>query len=186
LADCSPARPPGPPTTLPAMTDAAAVVINDLGGGVNGEADGDAGSDTKRVADLAVDEIVASGGRAVANYDSVEDGEAIVATAIEAFGRVDIVVNNAGILRDSSFKRMQDSDWEMIIRVHLNGAYSVTKAAWPYMAEQKFGRVITVSSPAGLYGNVGQANYAMAKSGLNGFMQTLAKEGARNGAHIYS
>ena len=81
---------------------------------------------------------------------------------------------------------MQDSDWEMIIRVHLNGAYSVTNAAWPYMAEQKFGRVITVSSPAGLYGNVGQANYAMAKSGLNGFMQTLAKEGARNGAHIYS
>ena len=78
---------------------------------------------------------------------------------------------------------MTDSDWDMIVRVHLNGAYSVTKAAWPYLQDQEFGRVITVSSPAGLYGNVGQANYSMAKSGLNGFMQTLAKEGGRRNIH---
>ena len=159
------------------------MVVNDLGGGVNGESEGDAGGDTKRVADLVVDEILAAGGRAVANYNSVEEGQSIVETAISEFGAIHIVVNNAGILRDRSFKRMQASDWDMITRVHLNGAYSVTKAAWPHMSEQKYGRIITVSSPAGLYGNVGQANYSMAKSGLNGLMQTLAKEGARNGIH---
>ena len=153
------------------------MVVNDLGGGLKGEA---GGGDGKRVADLVVDEIVAAGGAAVANYDSVENGASIVTTAIEAFGRVDVVVNNAGILRDASFKRMADADWDMIVRVHLNGAYSVTKAAWPHMSEQNYGKVLTVSSPAGLYGNVGQANYSMAKSGLNGLMQTLAKEGERS------
>merc|ERR1712100_791922 len=92
----------------------------------------------------------------------------------------DIVINNAGILRDVSFKRMTAKDWDMIMLVHLKGAYAVTKAAWKHMQEQKYGRIVNVASPAGLYGNVGQANYSTAKMGLVGFTQTLAKEGARS------
>lgn len=97
----------------------------------------------------------------------------------QAFGRIDIIINNAGILRDKSFKRMSDQDWDLIMTVHVKGAYSVTKAAWPIMLEQGFGRIVNVSSPAGLYGNRGQANYSLAKMGLVGFTQTLAKEGGR-------
>jgi NAD(P)-dependent dehydrogenase (short-subunit alcohol dehydrogenase family)/acyl dehydratase len=150
----------------------AKVVVNDLGGSATGEGAG------QRAADSVVAEIRAAGGEAMANYDSVEQGELVVKTAIEAFGRVDIVINNAGILRDVSFARMKDADWDIILRVHLTGAYKVTKAAWPYMREQGYGRVVMTSSAAGLYGNVGQANYAAAKIGLHGFAQTLAKEGA--------
>ena len=116
------------------------------------------------MADKVVQEIKAAGGEAVANYDSVEFGEKIVETAIKNYGRVDIVVNNAGILRDVSFLNMKDLDWDLIMKVHLKGAYSVTKAAWPHFRKQKYGRVIMTSSNSGLYGSFGQANYSSGNS----------------------
>ncbi|WNC73825.1 SDR family oxidoreductase [Thalassotalea psychrophila] len=151
----------------------AKVVVNDLGGSGSGE------GENSRAADSVVDEIKAFGGDAVANYDSVEFGEKIVETAIDNFGRIDIVINNAGFLRDKSFTKMQDNDWDMIFNVHVDGAYKVTKAAWPYMQAQGFGRVIFTTSAAGIYGNFGQANYSAAKSALLGLGKTLAIEGAR-------
>ena len=149
----------------------AKVVVNDLGTSTTGT-----GSNSK-AADLVVEEIVKAGGQAVANYDSVEDGDKIVKTAVDKWGRVDILVNNAGILRDTSFIKMKDADWDLIFKVHVRGAYKCTKAAWPYMKEQKFGRIIMTSSAAGIYGNFGQANYSAAKLALLGFAQTLAQEG---------
>lgn len=149
----------------------AKVVVNDLGGSAHG---GGSGS----VAEQVVAEIKAMGGEAAANTDSVENGDKIIQTAMDNFGRVDVVVNNAGILRDASFAKMTDEDWDLIYRVHLLGSYKVTKAAWPYMREAVFGRVIMTTSVAGIYGNFGQANYAAAKLGLVGLAQTLALEGA--------
>ncbi|KAK5984965.1 Peroxisomal multifunctional enzyme A [Trichostrongylus colubriformis] len=131
------------------------------------------------MADKVVSEIRAAGGQAVANYDSVEFGERIVKTAVDTFGRVDIVINNAGILRDVSLVKMTDLDWDLIFKVHVKGAYSVTKAAWPHMRKQNYGRVIVTASNAGIYGNFGQANYAAAKSALVGFSNSLALEGAK-------
>ena len=156
----------------------ASVVVNDLGTSTTGS-----GSSSK-AADLVVEEINKNGGKAVANYDSVEDGDKIVKTAVDAFGRVDIVINNAGILRDTSFLKMKDQDWDLIYRVHLKGAYKVTKAAWPYMMQNKYGRIIMTSSAAGIYGNFGQANYSAAKLGLHGFALALSKEGQKN--NIYT
>ena len=109
---------------------------------------------------MVVDEIRSRGGKAVANYDSVEDGDKIIQTAIDAFGRIDILINNAGILRDISFKNMKDVDWDLIMRVHVRGAYKCTRAAWPYFRKQRYGRVIQTSSSSGMYGNFGQSNYA--------------------------
>ena len=109
-----------------------------------------------RAADLVVNEIRKLGGTAVANYDSVLEGEKIVKTAIDNFQRVDIVINNAGILRDVSFHRMTQRDWDLIFDVHCKGAYALTRAAWPYMRDQAYGRIINTSSAAGLYGNFGQ------------------------------
>ena len=149
----------------------AKVVINDLGGSFKGE------GSSQRTADLVVDEIKKMGGEAVANYDSVEFGDKIVKTAIDTWGRVDVVVNNAGILRDVSFAKMQDKDYELVHTVHMKGTYSVSHAAWPYMREQRYGRIVNVTSAAGLYGNFGQANYSSAKLGIVGLMNTLAKEG---------
>jgi 3-hydroxyacyl-CoA dehydrogenase/3a,7a,12a-trihydroxy-5b-cholest-24-enoyl-CoA hydratase len=151
----------------------AKVVVNDLGGSTAGE------GKSSETADLVVEEIKQAGGEAVANYDSVEDGDAIVRTAIDTWGRVDIVINNAGILRDKSFKNMTDADWDIIFRVHNYGAYKVTKAAWPIMTEQGYGRVLFTTSSAGLYGNFGQTNYGSAKLSLVGFANTLSLEGQR-------
>ena len=151
----------------------AKVVVNDLGGSTAGE------GKSSETADLVVEEITRAGGEAVANYDSVEDGDAIVRTAMDTWGRVDIVINNAGILRDKSFKNMTDADWDIIFRVHNYGAYKVTKAAWPIMTEQGYGRVLFTTSSAGLYGNFGQTNYGSAKLSLVGFANTLSLEGQR-------
>lgn len=153
----------------------AKVVVNDLGGGGHGEGRG------SEAADRVVEEIRSGGGEAVANYDSVEQGENIIRTALDNYDRVDVVVNNAGILRDSSFAKMTDEDWDLIYRVHALGAYKVTKAAWPVMLEQAYGRIVNTASAAGIYGNFGQANYAFAKRGLIGFTNTLALEGAKKG-----
>ena len=154
----------------------ALVVVNDLGGAIDGT-----GSD-KGAAERVVDEIKAAGGDAVADTNSVatvEGGQAIVQSALDAFGRVDIVVNNAGILRDKSFHNMTPDLWAPVIDVHLNGAYHVTNAAWPHMREQSYGRVVSTASGAGIFGNFGQANYGAAKMALVGFSRVLAVEGAK-------
>ncbi len=151
----------------------ARVVVNDLGGSATG------GGKSSAAADRVVAEIKAAGGEAVANYDSVEDGDKIVQCALDSFGRIDIVVNNAGILRDTSFHKMSAEDWDLIMRVHVQGAFKVTHAAWPRLREQSYGRVIFTSSAAGIYGNFGQANYSAAKLGLVGLGFTLAAEGRK-------
>jgi NAD(P)-dependent dehydrogenase (short-subunit alcohol dehydrogenase family) len=154
----------------------ARVVVNDLGGTRDGSGAGSA------MADQVVKEIAAAGGEAVASYDDVasaQGGAAIVQTALEAFGRVDVVVNNAGILRDVSFAKMADEQWDAVVKVHLYGAYHVTRAAWPHLREQAFGRVVVTTSTSGLYGNFGQANYGAAKLGAVGLVNTLALEGRK-------
>jgi NAD(P)-dependent dehydrogenase (short-subunit alcohol dehydrogenase family) len=154
----------------------ARVVVNDVGGSVSGE-----GSD-KGPAEAVVEEIRKGGGEAVSDANSVsspEGGEAIVRTALESFGRVDIVVNNAGILRDKSFQNLTPDLLESVLDVHLKGAFYVTRPAWVKMREQGYGRVVNTSSNSGLLGNFGQANYAAAKMGLVGFTRVLAAEGAK-------
>ncbi|MEX6667300.1 SDR family oxidoreductase [Pseudomonas sp. W2-17] len=152
----------------------ARVIVNDLGGSAHGE-----GANAS-AADRVVAEIREAGGEAVANHDSVTDGDKIVQNALDAFGRVDVVVNNAGILRDKSFAKMEDADWDLVYRVHVEGAYKVTRAAWPHLRDQNYGRIIFTSSTSGIYGNFGQANYGMAKLGLYGLTRTLAVEGRKN------
>ncbi|MDO8266255.1 MAG: SDR family oxidoreductase [Moraxellaceae bacterium] len=149
----------------------ARVVVNDLGVSTLGEG----GSATP--AQKVVDEIIAAGGEAVANYDSVLDGEKIIQTALDNFGRIDILINNAGILRDKSFHKMTEEDWDLVYNVHVKGAFKLTHAAWPHLRDQEYGRIVFTSSASGLYGNFGQANYSMAKLGLHGLAQTLALEG---------
>src|SRR5690349_21726613 len=154
----------------------AKVVVNDLGGSVDGSGGG------SRAADAVVAEIKAAGGQAVASYDGVDTDEGakkIVGAAKEAFGKLDVVINNAGILRDVSFMKMTDEDWEKVLRVHLYGSMYVTKAAWPLLRENGFGRVVFTTSAAGLYGNFGQTNYSSAKLGIVGLAKTLAQEGAK-------
>ncbi|CAI4046494.1 hypothetical protein SUVZ_11G2220 [Saccharomyces uvarum] len=159
----------------------AKVVVNDLGGTLGGS------GHNSRAADLVVDEIKKSGGVAVANYDSVnENGEGIIQTAIKEFGRVDVLINNAGILRDVSFAKMTESEFASVVDVHLTGGYKLSRAAWPHMRSQKFGRIINTASPAGLFGNFGQANYSAAKLGLVGLAETLAKEGAKYNINVNS
>ncbi|AJE16445.1 SDR family oxidoreductase [Stutzerimonas balearica] len=152
----------------------AKVVVNDLGGSAQGE------GANSHAADRVVEEIRQAGGTAVANHDSVTEGARIVEQALDSFGRVDVVVNNAGILRDKTFHKMEDADWDLVYRVHVEGAYKVTRAAWPLMREQGYGRVIFTASTSGIYGNFGQSNYGMAKLGLYGLTRTLALEGRKN------
>ncbi len=159
----------------------AKVLVNDLGGAVTGD-----GAD-RTPADTVVDLIRERGGAAVANYDSVADTEGahrMVEQALSSFGRVDIIVNNAGILRDSSFAKMTPESFEAVLRVHLFGAFNVTHAAWPHMIAQQYGRVVFTTSAAGTNGNFGQANYGAAKLGLVGMMNCLALEGARKNVHV--
>jgi len=162
---------------LTLAAEGAKVVVNDLGGARDGSG---AGSE---MADAVVAEIEAAGGTAVANYDSVateEGGTAIVQTALDAFGAVHGVVNNAGILRDGSFAKMEFGAWDLVQQVHLYGGYNVTRAAWPHFREQEFGRIVMATSTSGLFGNFGQANYGAAKAGLVGLVNTLSLEGARS------
>ena len=155
----------------------AKVVVNDYGGSRDG-----AGKGSSTPADRVVEEIRAAGGEAVANYDNVatpEGGEKIVRSAVQAFGGVDILINNAGILRDKSFLKMDPENWQAVLAVHLNGAYHVTRPAFARMREKGYGRIVMTTSAAGLYGNFGQTNYSSAKMGLVGFMNTLKLEGAK-------
>ncbi len=156
------------------------VVVNDLGGAM----DGTGGSSA--AAEGVVAEINAAGGEAIANGGSVSDrtgARSMVDDAMAAWGRVDIVINNAGILRDKSFAKMDLDDFQMVLDVHLMGSVNVTRAVWPIMREQNYGRVVVTTSPTGLYGNFGQANYGAAKLGLVGLMNTLKIEGVRNNIH---
>src|SRR5438128_993229 len=154
----------------------AYVVVNDYGGSATGEAGSGAPTDE------VVQQITSAGGRAVANYDSVATmagGQAIVKTAVDAFGRVDVVVNNAGILRDRMIFNMSEEEWDAVIDTHLKGTFAVTRAAAPLMREQKWGRFINMTSTSGLIGNVGQANYAAAKLGIFGLTKVTALDMAR-------
>jgi NAD(P)-dependent dehydrogenase (short-subunit alcohol dehydrogenase family) len=156
--------------------EGASVVVNDLGGSRDGTGAG------HNMADDVVKEIKDAGGRAVANYDSVaeqEGAENIIKTAIDEFGKVDGVVSNAGILRDGTFHKMEFSNWDAVLKVHLYGGYNVIRAAWPHFRENSFGRVVVATSTSGLFGNFGQANYGAAKLGLVGLINTLAQEGAK-------
>ncbi|WP_319405068.1 SDR family NAD(P)-dependent oxidoreductase [uncultured Desulfosarcina sp.] len=160
----------------------ARVVVNDLGGSRDG-----AGGGSSSPADQVVEEIRAAGGEAVANYDSVataDGGANIIKTALDAFGTVDILINNAGILRDKSFVKMTPEAWQAVLDVHLKGAYNVTRPAFAVMKEKGYGRLIMTTSAAGLYGNFGQTNYAAAKMGLVGLMNTLKLEGEKYGIRV--
>lgn len=159
----------------------ARVVVNDLGGSVTGEQAADG------AADLVVAQIRRHGGTAVANTDSVADaagGAAIVQCAVEAFGGVDAIIHNAGILRDRSFLKAEPEHIDPVLDVHLNGAFHVLRPAWPIMAEQGYGRVLLTTSASGLLGNFGQASYGAAKTGLVGLMNVLAVEGRRHGITV--
>jgi NAD(P)-dependent dehydrogenase (short-subunit alcohol dehydrogenase family) len=154
----------------------ASVVVNDLGGHADGT-----GSGTS-MADEVVKEITEAGGQAVANYDSVstpEGGDAIVKTAVDNFGKVDILINNAGILRDKSFVKLEPQNLEAVLDVHLKGAFFATQPAFRLMKENSYGRIIFTSSGAGIFGNFGQTNYGAAKMGLVGLCHVLAAEGGK-------
>jgi NAD(P)-dependent dehydrogenase (short-subunit alcohol dehydrogenase family) len=159
----------------------ARVLVNDLGGA----RDGTGGSSA--AAEAVVAEIRAAGGEALANGASVTDWEAVqamVQQAVDAWGRIDIVVSNAGILRDKSFAKMDLADFRTVLDVHLMGAVHCAKAAWPHMVAQDYGRIMLTTSSTGLYGNFGQSNYGAAKLALVGLMQTLALEGAKHGIRV--
>lgn len=154
----------------------AKVVVNDPGGAVDGKGGGHA------AADKVVDEIKKAGGQAVASYDSVADAKAaanIVKTAVNSFGTVDIVVNNAGVLRDKTFHNMTVEDFDFVVKVHFLGTAYVTRAAWPILRAKAYGRVVVTSSNSGIYGNFGQSNYAGAKLAVVGFMNALRLEGQK-------
>lgn len=159
----------------------AKVVVNDLGGSVDGSAG------TSEAAQGVVDEILAAGGTAIANGSSVTDDAGVanmINQTMDAFGRIDVLVNNAGVLRDKSFAKMEIDDFTFVVDVHLFGTLKPTKAVWPIMKEQGYGRIMVTSSSSGLYGNFGQANYGAAKMGVVGFINTLKLEGQKDNIHI--
>ncbi len=159
----------------------AKVVVNDLGGSV----DGSGGS--SEAALKVVEEIKALGGEAIANGSSVTDNAGVLRMAkdaMDAWGRIDILVANAGVLRDKSFSKMEIEDFEFVLNVHLMGTVKCVKAVWEIMKEQNYGRIIVTTSSSGLYGNFGQTNYGAAKLGLIGFMNTLKLEGQKNNIHV--
>jgi len=159
----------------------ARVLVNDLGGRV----DGSGGSLSP--AEAVAQEILAAGGEAVANAASVTDFDAVqqmIQQALDTWGRIDVLVNNAGILRDKTFAKMDLADFRQVLDVHLMGAVHCCKAAWPHLVAQKYGRIVFTTSSSGLYGNFGQSNYAAAKMALVGLMQTLALEGERHGIRV--
>ncbi len=161
----------------------ARVVVNDMGGSVNGSG----GADT--AAAKVVAEIVELGGEAIADHCDITDVDAVaamVATAVDKWGRVDILINNAGILRDKSFIKAELDDFRKVIDVHLMGSVICSKAVWPHMVEQNYGRILMTTSASGIYGNFGQANYGAAKSGVVGLMNVLAIEGERKGIRVNS
>ena len=157
--------------------EGAAVVVNDLGGARDGSGNG-----TSAAAQKVVDEIVAAGGRAVGNGDDVstlEGGESILKTALDAFGKVDILVCNAGILRDKSFANTSEEDWDKVVKVHLKGTYCVALPVWKWMKDNGGGSMVLTSSTSGLYGNFGQTNYGAAKAGIYGMVRVMAIEGRK-------
>ena len=162
--------------------EGAKVVVNDLGGARDGT-----GASTS-MADGVVDEILAAGGEAVAHYGSVtsrEDAQGMVDAAVNQYGKIDILIANAGILRDKSFKNMTDDMWDVVLDVHLRGTYLTTKVAFDQMLEQGTGgRIIMTSSTSGLLGNFGQTNYGAAKAGIAGFMRCLWLEGVKYGITV--
>ena len=146
----------------------ARVVVNDLG---------------RHAADSVVEEILAAGGEAVANHDSIaefEGAQRLVDQAVSTFGKLDILVNNAGALRDKTFGKLEMPDWDFVLKVHLSGTAYCTRAAWPVMQQNKYGRIVFTTSNAGLYGSFGQSNYSAAKMGMVGLMNTLKQEGPKN------
>jgi NAD(P)-dependent dehydrogenase (short-subunit alcohol dehydrogenase family) len=154
----------------------AKVVVNDLGGNRSGEGSG------SEMADQVVSQIKKAGGEAVASYASVADQEgatSIVQHALDTFGRIDVVINNAGILRDMSFMKLDAASLDLVLKVHLYGSFYVTMAAWPHLKEQGYGRIVNTTSGSGMYGSFGQTNYAAAKAGITGFTRTLALEGRK-------
>tara|TARA_Y200000002_G_scaffold126717_1_gene104297 strand:- start:646 stop:1572 length:927 start_codon:yes stop_codon:yes gene_type:complete len=159
----------------------AKVVVNDLGGSVDGSG-GSSGA-----AEKVVKEIISSGGQAISNGSSVTDDNGVklmIDQTIDEYGRIDILINNAGILIDKSFSKMEINDFEKVLNVHLMGTVKPTKAVWEIMKEQNYGRILVTSSSSGLYGNFGQTNYGAAKLGLVGFMNTLKLEGQKYNVHV--
>ena len=163
--------------------EGAAVVVNDLGGARDGSGDGSVSAAQK-----VVNDILAEGGRAVANGDDVstmEGGENILKTALDAFGQVDILVCNAGILRDKTFANTSEADWDLVVKVHLKGTYCCTMPGWKWLKDNgRPGVIVMTSSTSGLYGNFGQSNYGAAKAGIYGFMRVLAIEGRKYGIRV--
>ena len=159
----------------------ANVVVNDLGGSV----DGSGGS--SEAADAVVKTIIDNGGKAISNGASVTDDKGVtnmVEQTLSEFGRIDVLVNNAGVLRDKSFSNMSMSDFEFVVDVHLMGTVKTTHAVFPIMKEQNYGRIVVTTSSSGLYGNFGQSNYGAGKMGVVGMMNTLELEGAKYNIHV--
>ena len=161
----------------------AKVVVNDLGGDVDGS-----GSSVS-AAELVSQEIIDNGGQAIANGASVSDIDSVqnmIDQTMATWGRIDVLINNAGILRDKTFSKLEVSNWHAVLDVHLNGSMNCSKLVWPIMTQQNYGRIVMTTSTSGLFGNFGQSNYGAAKLGLVGFMNTLRFEGAKYNIHTNS